>query len=324
MWRIVGHEWAVDFLSHSIQNGHLVHAYLFVGPSHIGKTALALNYAQALNCLDSDAPCGQCSACRKIERGVHPDVRLVEPEGSVLKIDQVRTLQHEVALSPYEGRWRVYILPEFHRATTEAANCLLKTLEEPPSRVIIILTALRIEMLLPTVVSRCQILSLRPLPIGQVQDALEERGVEPEEAALVARLSGGRIGWAILAASNPALLEGRTRYLEVLENALERGRIYRMQAADQLSRHPENLPDILEMWLSWWRDVMLLSGGCKEGDIANLDRIMVLRQQAMRTGVTVAHSAIQTLCATADHLEHNVNPRLAMEALLLSLPSLGA
>ncbi|MBC7264509.1 MAG: DNA polymerase III subunit delta' [Chloroflexi bacterium] len=324
MWHIVGHEWAVALLSHSAKNGHPAHAYLLVGPSHIGKTTLALNYAQALNCLGSDVPCGHCLACRKIERGVHPDVRLMEPEGSVLKIDQVRALQHEVSLSPFEGRWRVYILPEFHRATTEAANCLLKTLEEPPPRVVIILTALRIEMLLPTVVSRCQVLSLRPLSLSQVQEALEAREVAPEAAVLLAHLSGGRIGWAIMAASNPALVERRARYLEMLENALERGRTYRMQMADQLSQHPENLPDILEMWLSWWRDVMLLSGGCKEEDIANLDRIMVLRQQAKRTGVKVARSAIQTLCATADRLEHNVNPRLAMEALLLSLPSLGA
>lgn len=322
MWHIIGHEWAVALLSHSVQNGHLVHAYLFTGPSHIGKTTLALNFAQAVNCLGSEAPCGQCSACRKIERGVHPDVRLVEPEGKVLKIDQVRALQHEVALSPYEGRWRVYILPDFHCATTEAANCLLKTLEEPPLRVIIILTAIRVEMLLPTVVSRCQVLSLRPLPLRQVQEALEARGMLSEEAALLAHLSGGRIGWAVMAASNPTLVEKRARCLEMLESTLERGRTYRMQVADQLSQHPEDLPDILEVWLSWWRDVMLLSAGCEDENVANLDRIEVLHERAKRTGVTAAHSAIQALCATADRLEHNVNPKLAMEALLLSLPAL--
>jgi DNA polymerase-3 subunit delta' len=112
MWQVVGHEWAVDLLRRSLARERVAHAYLLTGPSQIGKRSLALNFAQALNCLNKneEKPCGQCLACSKIAHGNHPDVQIIEGETGTLKIDQMRILRHEATLSPLEGQWKVYII----------------------------------------------------------------------------------------------------------------------------------------------------------------------------------------------------------------------
>jgi DNA polymerase-3 subunit delta' len=173
-WQTIGHEWAVELLQQSLETDRVAHAYLLSGPPQIGKTRLALDLAQALNCEQPEPPCGQCPACLKIERGTHPDVRVIEGEGAggSIKIAQVRQLQREAVLSPYEGRYRVFVLRRMDLATLEAANSLLKTLEEPPAQVVLILTAVQAEQLPSTVISRCQRLDLRPLSRHIVEASL--------------------------------------------------------------------------------------------------------------------------------------------------------
>ncbi|HFD39309.1 MAG TPA: DNA polymerase III subunit delta', partial [Anaerolineae bacterium] len=136
-WPIIGHDWAVTQLRQSLAHGRVAHAYLFCGLPQIGKTHLARLWAQALLCPQPDPPCGQCLSCQKIDHGTHPDVQVLEGQGAgrSIKIDQVRTLQREAVLLPYEGPRRVFILRDFDQATVEAANSLLKTLEEPPAHV---------------------------------------------------------------------------------------------------------------------------------------------------------------------------------------------
>ena len=200
MWGTIGHEWAAEFLRRAIDGQQVAHAYLFTGPANVGKTHLALEFASALNCTGDAPPCSSCSVCRRTAEGTHPDVTLVEPDGDRIKIDQVRGLRRQLALSPHEGPWRVCIIAEFQAATVEAANAFLKTLEEPPSRVVIILTATDASLLLPTIVSRCQTLALRAVPMERIECALVEQWKESEDRArLIARLSGGRVGWAIRA-----------------------------------------------------------------------------------------------------------------------------
>jgi len=178
MWSVIGHEWAVALLRRSLAENRVGHAYLITGSPQVGKTTLARTFAQALNCTHPDAderPCDACRSCRLVSAGNHPDVPFIEPDGASLKIDQIRALQRQVALSPVEGRWKGYILREMERATAEAANALLKTLEEPPSHAVLILTASEAEVLLPTIVSRCQTVPLRPLSQQAIAQALVSR-----------------------------------------------------------------------------------------------------------------------------------------------------
>jgi DNA polymerase-3 subunit delta' len=324
MWQVVGHKWAVELLKQALASGRVAHAYLLTGPPQIGKRSLALNFARALNCLSDNngtKPCGQCLACHKIAHGSHPDVQVIEGEGGTLKIDQMRTLRHEAALSPLEGRWKVYIVRQMEQATAEAANCLLKTLEEPPSNVILMLTASQAEALLPTIVSRCQVLNLRPLAIETVQASLKERwGADAKRAELLARLSGGRLGWAVAASQNDAILARRKQHLDEMMELLDQGRVERLEYAQQLSRDPEVAPDLLHLWLSWWRDLLLAASGSSVG-ITNVDREDALRIQAQRYSLGQVRNFVEALRAAAWRLEHNANTRLTLEVLMLSLPN---
>jgi DNA polymerase-3 subunit delta' len=251
--------------------------------------------------------------------GRHPDVHLLGPEGDRIKIDAVRSLQHAVALSPIEGRYRICLISQFGKATTSAANALLKTLEEPPATVILLLTADRIESLPPTIVSRCQIVSLRALPTARVIAALRAKGLDEERAGLLGHLSQGRIGWAIAAAEDGHLLEDRAQALDAIA-ALSRGTYTeRFAWAEQLSRQPEHVSGVLETMLSWWRDVLLIASG-SNAPLANIDRRAELEMWARQYGVTAASQALKTIRETAWQLERNANLRLALEVLALELP----
>jgi len=320
MWQVVGHKWAVDLLKRALASERVAHAYLLTGPPQIGKRSLALNFAQALNCLDQEKPCGQCLACSKIAHGSHPDVQVIQGEGRTIKIDQMRTLRHEAALFPLEGRWKVYIIRQMEQATAEAANCLLKTLEEPPSHVILMLTASEAEALLPTIVSRCQVLNLRPLATETVQRSLQERwGVDAKRAQLLARLSGGRLGWAVAASQDDAILDQREKHLDEMMELMGQGRVERMGYARQLSHNPEAVRELLHLWLSWWRDLLLTASGSSAG-IVNIDRGGTLRVQAQRYSLAQVRDFVKALRAAAWRLEHNANTRLTLEVLMLGLP----
>ena len=322
MWTTIGHEWAVDYLRGTIQSQHISHAYLLTGPAHIGKAHLAREMAAALNCQGDAPPCGTCSACRKTRQGTHPDVTPVEPEGNRLKIDQVRELQHTLSLSPVEGRWRVCIITDFQTATTQAANALLKTLEEPPSRVVLLLTATDADLLLPTIVSRCQLIALRTVPLKQVEEALYERlDGQEERAKLIARLSGGKVGWALSALEEEDVLEERRQHIETLLELLGQGRAARIKAAERLSKAPD-LDEIIKLWQGWWRDLLLVSSDC-EDLVVNVDFIDSLQRTAEQYPFSEAEEAVRDLEAALEQLDRNVNSRLAMEVLLLGWHQIG-
>jgi DNA polymerase-3 subunit delta' len=318
---VIGHEWAVELLTRAATTGQLSHACLLVGPPRIGKTTLALHLAQLLNCLDpQDRPCERCSSCRKIRQGVHPDVRVLDEPASSIKIDQIRELQREIALLPYAGRWRVSVLCDLQRATLEAANCLLKTLEEPPPRAVIVLTAVDTQALLPTVISRCQVLHLRPLSVAQVRQSLESRlGLEASQAELLARLSEGRIGWAIAAGADETLLRDREKHLVALEQALQQNRVARIHLAQRLARNGEALPGVFDLWQSWWRDLLLAKSGNAEA-LTNVDRKATVLNEIQHYTLSEIVSCLKAVQQASLQVEENVNPSLALEVLLLKLP----
>lgn len=328
--QIVGHEWAVQLLVGAIRYGRIGHAYLITGPEQIGKTTLARTFAQALNCEapEGQRPCGQCRACTLIAVDRHPDVRLLLPEVSgrgklTIKIEPIRELQQALSLSAHEGRTKVAILKRFDAAGPNAANAFLKTLEEPPAHVLLLLTANNADTLLPTINSRCRTIALRPLAPALVEESLLTRWrVKSDEAHLLAHLADGRLGWAVQAAREPALLEARTGQLAVLKEALAGNRVKRFAIAEKLAAKPETLPDLLRTWLTWWRDAGLLAYSQGQVDaISNID------EQAQLHDLAQSHSRDRLLLALAQtetavrQLEQNANGRLVMENLFLTYPS---
>jgi len=257
-----------------------------------------------------------------IAAGKHPDLHLVAPEGNILRIDQIRALQHDLALSPVEGCYRVAIIEGMEKATAEASNALLKSLEEPPPSVVLILIAPEPEALLPTIVSRCQLIALRPLPVQVVRDALVDRWhVQPEHADYLAHLSGGRLGWAVMAAQDESVLMRRSQWLDDLLRLIGQGRVERLAYAEEMAHDPLAARETCRLWQTWWRDVMLLAGG-SHARLLNSDRLEVLRDHANRFGLEQARGAAAGLAQTLWQLDHNVNARLALEVLILDLPRL--
>ncbi len=319
MWPVISHNWAVELLERSIQAGKLSHAYLFVGPSQVGKMALAKAFAQAVYCAGENAPCGVCRPCRLVQMDRHPDVCLVAPEKDRIKIEAIRDLQRTISLTPVEGAYRVCIIRQIDQATPSAANSLLKTLEEPPPRVILVLTANRGESLLSTIVSRCQVLPLRLVPAEQIVAALQARGVDGERARLLGRLAQGRVGWALQASMDERMLSRRDQVLEKLQG-LEKGTYqHRFAWAEQLSRDPERVPYVLDVLASWWRDVLVLASG-SDIQITNVDCRSLLGEWAAQYDVATAWRVLTSIRDTAWRLERNANRRLALEVLMLDLP----
>jgi DNA polymerase-3 subunit delta' len=248
-------------------------------------------------------------------------VRIFDSDDQPLKIDSIRDLQRELSLSPNEGRYRVALLCNFERATTGAANALLKTLEEPASQVVLILTAADPGVLLPTIVSRCQILSLRPLPTATLVEALQAYwGANPEQAELLAQLAAGRLGWAIRAQADQELLARRERHWQELLELLAGSRVDRLAYAHQVSRDPVLLKEVLTQWLIIWRDLLLLQSGAAQAKIMNLDWREKLVILARQSSVNQAAEMVARLRTALVNLERNVNPRLTLEVVLLKLP----
>ena len=319
MWPVIGHEWAIELLDKSIHANKVSHAYLFVGPSQIGKTTLAKVFTRVLLCQGEDVPCGVCRACRLVQMDRHPDVHLVVPAKDRIKIDEIRDLQRAVALSPVEGVHRVCVISRFDVATPSAANCLLKTLEEPPGRVILVLTADRLESLLPTIVSRCQVLSLRQVPTEQICSALRARGVDDSHAWLLAHLARGRVGWAIDASQDEQVLARRNQLLDELRGLVEGGYAQRFAWAERLSKEPDRVKYVLDVLSGWWRDVLVLASESNV-QVTNVDREAELGEWAARYGLAVAQRMLKSIRDTAWKLERNANRRLALEVLVLELP----
>jgi len=328
-WNLIGHAWAVEMLKRDLALDRVRHAYLFTGPEGLGKRTLATEFARALLCSSLDAPCGQCRHCQLAVKGSHPDLLTIAPEISgkrvraeKIKIEPVRQLIYDLSLKPVEAKRRVARLLRFDAANVETMNAFLKTLEEPPGNTVILLTAERADDLLPTIVSRCEVIALRPLPFDAVRDALITQWLVPaEQADLLAHLSGGRLGWAVRMSQDKDALDARAQKLDDLRRLLAATRVERFAYADRLSREGslDRIQDTLDLWLSFWRDVMLASTGAA-APLTNPDRESEIRNLAQTLSALAASQALAALRRTGELLEKNVNTRLALEVMLLDWP----
>jgi DNA polymerase-3 subunit delta' len=328
-WNVIGHEPALALLQRDLTQDRLRHAYLFIGPEGVGKRTLAAELARALLCESGEPPCDQCRPCTLTARGAHPDLLTVAPvisgkrvRAEKIKIEPVRQLIYDLSLKPVEAKRRVARLLDFGAANAEAMNALLKTLEEPPGNVTLLLTAENVDALLPTIVSRCEVIALRPLPLAVVRDALITRWlVPPERAELLAHLSGGRLGWAVRLAADEEALAERNQKLDELQQVLSAPRVARFQYAERLARETslDRVQATLELWQSYWRDV-LLAGAQAAAPLTNLDRQAAIRQLAAQLPPNAARETLQAVRRTSELLARNVNARLALETLLLDWP----
>ncbi len=249
-------------LSRSLRSGRIAHAYLFRGPDGVGKTRFAGNMGKALNCRTYGPArwCDRCPSCIKFQAGTHPDFILEKSEKQAIKIDRVREIIRNLSYQPYESRFRVVVLEDVHAMRAEAANCLLKTLEEPPENNILILTAAASKQVLQTIVSRCQVISFFPLAYGETSEILvSQHGIARDEADILARLADGSPGRACLLQKMEMipLYKKVTAHLASGESRDERYQGKTLQLAEELAQLKENLPVFLGLLRLWLQDILL-------------------------------------------------------------------
>jgi len=323
-WDVFGHDWAVEMLQQHVAHDTLRHAYLLTGPAGVGRRALAIRLSQALNCqsqVTPGVPCRACRTCKQIEAGQNADLMVVqaESEGGTLKVEQVREVQKFLSLKPYQSPYKTVIFLRFQEANANAQNALLKTLEEAPSYGILLLTADNAEQLLPTIVSRCEILRLRPLAVDAVAEFLLARGIDADQARLLAHLSGGRPGYALRLAGDKKALDFRVEKLDDLTRLLAVKRRERFNYAEKLVKDKDILRQTLFIWLSYWRDVLLKTSGAQAA-LTNADRADEIDALAYRVDLPRARRIAADLENAIERLEKNVNARLLVEVTLMDWP----
>lgn len=332
-WDIVGHDHTINTLRRAIASQRVRHAYLFTGPEHIGKTLLARRFAQTLLCTggaDPTAaplnPCMNCLSCRKVLHNNHPDIHYIArpPDRQFILIEQVRALQSDSARRTLEGRRNIFIIEGMHEMNLQAANCLLKTLEEPEPDVVLLLTAPDPGLLLPTILSRVQQVPMHLLTTELIRQALQERWqVASEDAALISALAAGRMGWAVQAVEKDELLNERQAQLETLTRVPSLSRVQRFDLAQKLSAESDKIRGVLELWLLWWRDLILVDNNCLDL-VVNVDMRGLLQKHAARISPAESMRMIRSIMRTLEALDQNVNARLALEVLMLDVPVLKA
>jgi DNA polymerase-3 subunit delta' len=350
-WQVTGNRAAVALLNGAIDQGRVSHAYLFTGPDRVGKRTMAVDFARALNCNTEEAiapastdpkasvPCETCSACDRIARMSHPDVQLLTALSQTSKdadarsaqrrvmigIDLIIDLQADAMLKPYEGRAKVFIIDDAHRMSPEASNALLKTLEEPPDSVHILLTAPSVELLPETIASRCHVVKLRSVPANEIEDALVNRfDVAREEARTLSKLSMGAPGWAIAASRDPSLLDARRqavyRIVDVLASDLADRFDYAFEMTREFRQNRATALEEVARWLEILRDVAMLQNGLRENVIFD-DRTDELGELAHALTPSDVAQAASAVGKTRDALMLNAFPQLAFDGMMLELPT---
>jgi len=323
-WDIFGHDWAVEMLQQHVIHASLRHAYLLTGPAGVGRRTLALRLAQALNCQTPTAPgvpCRVCRTCKQIEAGQHPDllvIRRFEDKKDII-IDQIREVSKFLSLKPYMAPYKIVLILNFEDANQNSQNALLKTLEEAPGFAVLLLTAENGEQLLPTIVSRCETMRLRPLRVQAVADFLVQHGVDSEKSVLLAHLSSGCPGYALRLSTDDKALAFRTEKLDDLRKLLAARRYERFHYAERISKDKDLFHQTLLVWLSYWRDLLLKTSGAQAA-LINIDRADEIESLTYDLDRSLARAVTEGLEKAIDRLDRNVNARLLAEVTLMDWP----
>ena len=342
---ILGQEQPIRLLTTLLQNGTIPHALLFIGIEGVGKRTAAMALAMACNCkalepeqfserikirsdgnIPSDqtktiSPCGRCNSCRKIESGNHPDIIVLNPSGPFIRIGQIRELCGTLAMKPYEARLRVVIISDAQTMNPSAGNALLKVLEEPPDRTILILTALQTSDLLPTIVSRCQHIRFYPVSRKNLESLLIQRyRANPDEAKIIAILANGSVSKAVSMINSINRVNWISRRIWLINEveslpAMSMGSC--MAFAENLSKRKEILAESLEVIKFWFRDLVV----CKYHPDKIINRDLKDRVQRGSKNMRVASliSKIDDVESAQKNIQANTNLRLTLEVLIMRL-----
>jgi DNA polymerase-3 subunit delta' len=312
---IAGHSASIATIRRTLASGRTAHAYLFSGPDGVGKKKIATAFIEALFC-GNDEGCGTCPSCKKIASGNHPDIHLLEPDGQFIKVDQVRDLQKELAYRPYEAPRKACIIDGADRFNPSSGNSLLKTLEEPPGNAIIILLCSNADAVLPTIRSRCQLISISGVPAEELVRHLSAQGFAAETAGVAAALSGGSFAKA-LALCNEEIMTERTALIRSACSLSNKSLTGVFEFSEQFDKDREKTLQALDILISFWRDMLHLRNGVNEH--LNSDLAPLIEQETWKRSTENLLFGIENLTRTRQAILRNANVRLAMDVVSMQL-----
>ena len=320
---IIGHADVVAHMQNAIRTGKVSHAYILSGENGSGKRLLSGIFAMTLQCEEQGAdPCGACTSCRKALSGNHPDIIYVthEKAGSV-SVDEIREqVVNDVAIRPYESRYKIYIIDDASKMTPQAQNALLKTLEEPPSYAVIMLLAENPDALLPTIHSRCVMLRLGPVSDTEIRDYLMHQMHIPDyQAEIEASFAQGNIGRAKMIAQSSEFLEMTENAIRQLKRSKEMEVHEMVDAIRGLSGEKQNVRDYLDIYTMWFRDVLLYKATKEVDDLIFKEEISAIRERASSSSYEGLQKILDAIRQADDRLRANVNFDLTMELLYLTM-----
>jgi DNA polymerase-3 subunit delta' len=317
---IIGHDRQIAYLRNAMRNGRVAHAYLFLGKEGIGKKFFALNLAKALNCPRANEDCcDECPSCLKVDRLHHPDVLLMEPQGQWIRINQIRNLQRELSHRPYEGERRVCILTDSDRMRQEAANALLKILEEPPLHTVLILLAANGDLMLPTITSRCQRIPFNPLPLDRITEIIRSRlNLKSEEAHILACLADGSLGKA-LGMDLDLVLRTRREIIGKIIDLPSYAAEEILDFAEELATSNEDLPTLLTIIHSWYRDLLTYKERRSGAQLINIDLSHEIQKAALGMDSLPLINRMEVIQGALWNVDRNANRQITLEAMLLDL-----
>ena len=318
---VLGQEDAVEILQDEIEKERISHAYLFSGQSGIGKSKLGYEFAKAVFCqeLKIDS-CGKCISCRKMEHQNHPDFKIISilENKNNISIDQIRELKKEIAYKPYESEKKIYIIESADQMSKEAANSLLKTLEEPPSFATIILLAEDTSRLLPTIISRCQQLKLKNLALSEIKKLLLEKGIAADKAEILSRTAHGSPGKALAAAEKENFFASRKEIYDFLTEIEKKNSIEIFKLTKKLTSLLKADFPCFDLLSDWYRDIMMIKQDYLEA-VKNKDYLKELKRLAAKMNQNEIINKLALIARTEEYISRNVRAKLSLQVLFFKL-----
>ena len=317
---IVGHELVVQSLKRSVKNNNISHFYLFEGEGGLGKRTLGRTFAKTLLCEEKgEEPCNRCGSCIKFDHLNHPDYHEIEPEKGIIRKGQVEEIIRGMSMSPFGGDRKVFLMDQAHLMNKEAQNAMLKSLEEPPIYVHMILVTSSSKNLLPTIVSRGQQIRFGQIPISLVAEYLVQReGMATDEARFIAEFSKGSLGRAVQLCSSEDFFQIRDWIIELMD-LLIRGESWKIfSAVERFTEEKERVQELLDIMLFWFRDLMVYKSTGDLSLVINSDKEKLLSEQSF-LDLDRINDIIKKIQDTSMNLQLNVNYQLSIETMLFKI-----
>lgn len=316
MFEVLGQEFSKKYFREAVKNNRVSHSYIINGPDGIGKSVFALHMAELLLCTAEEKPCGVCNSCTKIEKLIHPDVKIIDNGKKSIGVNEIRRLIDEVGTKPYEGEKKIIIIKNADNITPEGQNALLKTLEEPPNNVVLILLVEFIEEILQTILSRCQILRFGRASLNSILDYLSKAGYNKAEAEIAANLSDGILGRA-LSGLDSKYIGLRKQTIEVASKLVKVDALTGIEYEKFFMDNKDEIDYILDILTTWNRDILIFKSTKNAKNIINKDFYDLLVEESQLLSYNRLDRILDTIKDTSEKLKQYANFQLAVEIMLL-------